>query len=299
MRKKRYIDYNYEELFDQDVPEWDEYFLSYLLDTGRIKKTYAVKEIKADKQLYVEIYPEYSRKEADQELPERAKRKNREAQKNLNDRNSQKRFARLAEHNFHRGDYWITLTYTKEPGDFQEAQKNLQRFFTNVNGKRRRRGLPNAKYLYITEFVTEDGEPVRAHHHVLIDGMMDIREVEATWKYGRRNEIRPLEKDEDGITGANTYMTKVRKNQGGRKYQRKWNGSLNLEKPPEKKHHQIRKKAIREMVRNQNYVKEYLESQKRYQGYITATSEVRYNQINGQYYINARMRRITKEDDDP
>ena len=73
----------------------------------------------------------------------------------------------------------------------------------------------------------------------------------------------------------------------------------NLAKPPEKKHHQIRPKAIREMVGNQNYIKDYLESQKRYQGYITATSEVRYNQINGQYYINARMRRITKEAKEP
>lgn len=298
MRKKKYIEYNYEELFDQDVPDWDEYFLSYLLDTGRIKKTYAVKETMADQQLYIEIYPEYTRKEAE-ELPDKARKKNPEAQKNLNDRNSRKRFTRLAEHNFHQGDYWLTLTYSKEPENFQEALKNIQRFFKNVNGKRRRRGLPNAKYLYITELVTEDGEPVRAHHHVLIDGMMDIREVEATWRYGRRNEIRPLEKDADGITGANTYMTKIRTDKGGRKYQRKWSGSQNLAKPPEKKHHQIRPKAIRKMVKNQNYIKDYMESQKRYQGYITATSEVRYNQINGQYYINARMRRITKEAKEP
>ena len=242
MVKKKYLEYDYENLFQEELPDLNEYFIEYLLNTRKLKSIYAVKEITADQQLYIEIYPEYTRKEKE-ELPEKVRKKQREAQRNLNDRNSQKTCIRMAEHNFHKGDYWMTLTYTLEPESLEAALKDIQKFFKNVNGKRKRRGLPNARYLYITEFVSEDGEPVRVHHHVLIDGEIDIRTVEATWPHGRRNEIRPLEKDEDGITGASTYMTKARKDKGDRKYKRSWSHSTNLEKPPEKKHHQIRKKA--------------------------------------------------------
>lgn len=293
-KRKKYIEYNYEDLFDQELPRWDEYFIEYLLKTRKLKSIYAVKEIKTDQQLHIEIYPEYTRKEKE-ELPGEVQKKKRDAQNNLNDRNSQKKFSRMAEHNFHKGDYWITLVYEKEPDSLKAAIANVQRFVRKVNRMRKRLGLENAKYMYITEIVTEDGEPVRAHHHILIDGQMDIRKVEAAWKHGRRNEIRPLEKDENGITGASTYMTKIKRDKGLKKYQRRWSSSKNLEKPPEKKHHQIRRKTLEEMVKNQNYIKEYLETSKRYEGYMMAESTVRYNEVNGQYYITARMRKICQE----
>lgn len=293
-KRKKYIEYNYEDLFDQELPKWDEYFIEYLLKTRKLKKVYAVKEIQTDQQLHIEIYPEYTRKEKEG-LSREIRKKKGETQRNLNDRNSQKRFIRTAEHNFREGDYWITLTYGTVPEGPEKALANIQSFMKKINRMRKKAGLENAKYMYITEFVTEDGEPVRAHHHLLIDGLMDIRQVEAAWKHGRRNEIRPLEKDENGITGASVYMTKIKRDKGLKKYQRKWNSSQNLVKPPEKKHHQIKQKTIKEIIKNQDYVKEYLETSKRYEGYQYAQSTVRYNEVNGQYYITARMRKKIKE----
>lgn len=51
------------------------------------------------------------------------------------------------------------------------------------------------------------------------------------------------------------------------------------------------------MIRNHNYIKEYIGQAKmrngklRYAGYVYVDSEVRYNNVNGRYYISIHLRK--------
>lgn len=293
-KRNKYIEYDYAKIHDCQIDGWDEWMIEQLLAHRKLSGIYATKEIYAGDQLEIELYPEYTRAQAkEQGIRQIDKNKQREAQKDLNNRNSRKRLWRIAEHNFDDGDLWMTLTHDEDhlPKDMEEAKKCIQRFITNINGKRKRRGLPLAKYIYVTEVVSNDGETVRVHHHLIMDALLDIDTVEKTWKYGRRNECRRLKKDENGIVGASEYMAKPHCDQGHKKYAKTWNKSRNLEEPPEKKHHQTRKTAIRKMVKNHDYVQEYVQESTRYKGYLYTKHEVFYNEHNGGWYIRVRMRK--------
>lgn len=295
-KKKQYIDYDYETLYNNSIDDWDEWLIEQLLADGKVKSVYATKEVYAGNQLEIEIYPEFTKQQAEEVgIDEIKKEEQRKAQRKLNTKNSRKMFWRLAEHNFTNNDYWITFTYAGKQPTFEEAQKCIQRFLRNVNGKRKRRGFENAKYLYVTETVSEDGETVRAHHHLFISGdCLTLNELNAMWKYGKRNELREIEKDENGIKGASSYMVKEKQDTKRKKYTKRWNGSANLEKPPVKKHHQTKKKTVNEMVKNHDYIQQFLENNPRYQGYTFTDSKVYYNDFNARFYIYARMRRTDR-----
>lgn len=297
-KRQQYIDYDYEALYNQSIDDWDEYFVEQLLKDGKVNCVYATKEVYAGDQLEIEFYPEFTKQQAAEEnIKPIDKKKQQEAQRELNSKNSRKRFWRLCEHNFHNGDFWITLTYSIEPSDIDEAIKNMQKFIRCINGKRRRRGLPNAKYLYVTEEVSEDGEVVRVHHHLFMDSMLDLDTVINTWKHGGRNEYRKIEKDENGIKGAATYTAKPAADTKRRKHRKRWAGSTNLEQPPEKKHHQTKAKDINRMIGDHEYIREYVENartrsgNKRYAGYTYSHANVYFNNINNRYYIRVRMRK--------
>lgn len=301
--RQKYIDYDYESSYTQSLEDWDEYLIQRLLLTGKIKGNYATKEIYSGDQLEIEIYPEFTRKQSKaMGIQPIDKKKQQEMQKKLNGKNSRKKFWRLCEHNFHDGDFWITLTYAREPSGMDEALENMQKFIRNINGKRRRRGIPNAKYLYVTEEVSEDGEVVRIHHHLFMDSLLDLETVMKTWKHGGRNECRRIEKDEDGISGAAAYTAKEKADTRRKKYKKRWNGSKNLEKPPEKKHHQTKEKDIRRMVRDRGYIEQYVKNtrlrsgKKRYDGYTYSHSSVYFNDFNARFYIRIRMRREGGDD---
>lgn len=303
-KRQQFIEYDYEELYNYSLDNWDEYFINQLLETGKVKSVYATKETYAGDQLEIEIYPEFSKQQAEAEgIPEVDRKKQKEQQRKLNSKNSRKQFWRLCEHNFNSGDLWITLTYAEEPESIDEAIKNVQRFIRCINGKRRRRGLPNAKYLYVTEEVSEEGRVVRIHHHLFMDAALPVDEVMKTWKHGGRNEYRQIEKDDNGIKGAATYTTKEKADTKRRKYQKRWNGSTNLEKPPEKKHHQTKQKDVDRMVTDRDYIREYVENAKtrsgklRYGGYVYTGSDVYFNDFNARFYIRVRMRKGEKEDE--
>ena len=210
-KKKRhrgmtYIPYDYEAAFDKQIETLHEYFVEQMLK-HRFKCVYACKEITAGEQFEIEIYPEFSKIS---DIPEsgKIKKDNSLVQKNLNDKNSRKYVERLLNHNFDTSDIWITLTYSagNEPESMEEALKNMQNYIRRINYKRKKLGLPPAKYIYITEYSPED--EIRWHHHLVMDGMFDMDTVESTWKKGRRNETRRLDKDEYGLTGMSHYITK-------------------------------------------------------------------------------------------
>lgn len=292
-KKKRgmtYIPYDYEEAFNQQIETLHEYFIEQMLKF-RFKAVYACKEVRAGEQLEIEIYPEFSKIS---EIPEEArlKKDNSKAQKSLNDKNARKYVNRLIEHNFTDRDIWITLTYGKgqEPADMDEAIKNMQNYIRRINYQRKKRGLPNAKYVYVTEF--SPGSKIRWHHHLVMDGLLDMDLVEKTWKKGQRNETRRLEKDEYGLTGLANYITKEPR---GKK---RWNSSTNLKQFRVRKIHSKKDQSgkykkmesyVKEMVKDRSYLE--WQMKKWFPEYLFTESQVYYNDFNGMFYIRARMRK--------
>lgn len=94
MRKKRrkavYAPYDYEAAYMNSLDKMEEANEERILKEGKVKSIYATKEIRSGDQLEVEIYPEFTKGQKDQ-IPDEGKRKRqRQAQKNLNDKNSKK-----------------------------------------------------------------------------------------------------------------------------------------------------------------------------------------------------------------
>ena len=95
--------------------------------------------------------------------------------------------------NFDRRDLVVTLTYDDEhlPQSRAEAVKNLKKFFRALRGVRRRQGLPELKYIYVTEGKHEHG---RWHHHLILNGTgNDMETIRSLWVYGEQVNIEPLD----------------------------------------------------------------------------------------------------------
>ncbi len=298
MRKKKkgmvFIPYDYEAAFQQNLDNLHELFVEELLK-NRYKCVYTLKEITAGDQFEVEIYPEFTSMD---QIPEEGRKKdNRRAQKNLNDKNARKYVTRLINNNFGDGDIWLTLTYRpgEEPENMEDAIHNMQNYIGRINYRRKKREMDIAKYVYITEFSPES--EIRWHHHVVMDGGLDMDTVEEVWTKGDRNRARRINRDEFGLTGMSCYMTKEKNR---KKNERRWNSSKNLKK------FQVRKvRSKRPEARSGNYRKissyingfvkdrAVLEGQvkKWYPDKQYLDSAVYYNDFNGMFYIHVRMRR--------
>ena len=240
----------------------------------------ATKTIRSGSQVEVEIYPEFTRKQQKQDSS--IKKKTNESQKKLNTKNARKKLERLANANFTDGDIWATLTYDKEhlPQSMEEALKNMQNYIRRIQYQRKKKGLPPAKYIYITEY--DESKEIRYHHHLIIDGLLDMDTIEKVWKCGRRNNTRRISTDDKGITGLATYIAKDPKGS------KRWCSSLNLKKPIIRKNHQdFKSKQIRQMTENRNMIRELIE--KKYQGMIYISESAKYNSHNGRTYFYIRL----------
>lgn len=283
-RKRSYIDYSYDDTFTDPLELANEKRIEDLLSKGFIHSVYATKTIKAGNQFEVEIYPEFTRKE-NKELK---LKKTNKAQRNLNSKYARKRIERLINTNFIKGDLYITLTYDNKhlPSSIEEAQKNMKNFIRRINYKRTKEGLDKAKYIYITEFSKEKN--IRCHHHMIMDCGLSGEIVENMWKCGRRNNIRKLDPDENGLTGLANYLVKDPK---GKK---RWCASTNLKKPKESKsYHSFRASHVKKMIQERTRVREMCE--RKYKNMIYVNEEIKYNDINGKFYIYVRMRERKKE----
>ena len=291
-RGMNYIEYDYEAAYNKSIEDLNEFFLEFMLK-NRYKSIYACKEIRAGEQLEIEIFPEFRSMD---EVPPEGRIKNKETQKNLNNKNAVKYCQRLITHNFTNDDIWLTLTCEdeREPADMKEAVKIMSNYIRRINYHRKKRGLAKAKYLYVIEH--DDDAKVRWHYHLIIDGHMDMDIVESLWKCGNRNQVRRLQKDRYGLTGMANYITK---NKNRAKYEKRWNCSTGLEQFRVRKAYNKRKggkgnyapvgKFIDKFVRDKPEREKEISSW--YPDYEFLESNVYFNDFNGFFYINARMRR--------
>ena len=137
-RKAVYVPYDYETAYKNSLDKMEEANEERILKEGKVKSIYATKEIRSGDQLEVEIYPEFTKGQKDQ-IPDEGKRKRqRQAQKNLNDKNSKKMCERVIGENFTDRDIWATFTYTDEnmPASMEVATKNMLNYIRRLNFQR-------------------------------------------------------------------------------------------------------------------------------------------------------------------
>ena len=303
-RKKRmqYIPYDYESAYTSNLEMLHEWFISNLLK-HRKKAVYALKEISAGDQFEVEIYPQF--RSMDDVPPEgrRLKKDNSKAQRNLNEKNSRKYVERLINENFGNKDIWITLTYDDAhlppDGDIDAAIRNMQRYIKRINYQRKKRGLPKAKYVYVTAY--DPGAEIRWHHHMVMDGALDMETVEACWQQSSRNEVRHLQKDENGLSGLANYIVEEKNRIRG---ERRWNSSQGMRNPGIKVVHSKRPASggsykkigsfVDGMFKDRDSIPEVLA--KWYPEMEFTNAEVYYNDFNCMFYIHARMRKRRQDE---
>lgn len=291
------VPYDYEAAYNKQLEQCSEWALENMFSHEQ-KVLYALKEIKAGDQLEAEIYPQFKRMSEVPKEGQKIARDNR-AQNNLNDKNSRKFVERKVNANFGDGDIWMTTTYDDEhlppDGDIDAANRDMVNFIGRVNYQRKKRGLPNAKWIYVTEY--DKDAAIRWHHHIIMDGALDMDIVEQCWKKGRRNEVRRLQKDDNGLSGLANYIVKQKDRL---KSEKRWHCSKGLLNPdikvvhskqPEKGKGSYKPigKYVDGMVKNQDTIGEALA--KWYPEYDFTNAQVYYNDFNYMFYIHARMRK--------
>ncbi len=199
------------------------------LQVGRMG--YRVMTVEAGPIKEVMVYPIWGRSWAN---TARASRKNvtPERMARANAAAAVKKFTRLINANFGPRDQHVTLTYAGEAPDWQTAHRDMQNFIRRMQRQRRRKGLPDAGYVYVLE--DSDGyTQKRIHIHLVTHGGLSREEIEACWKKGRTNADR-LQPDGEWLTGLAKYMLKTNRadrldsEENGR---RRWYASKGLKKP--------------------------------------------------------------------
>ena len=190
---------------------------------------YRVKRIQAGDTLEIEAFPIWNTAATAGEA-RRQSEKHREAVKAVNLRNTQKNLRRLMNANFGEGDILLTLTYRKDqqPESEQQAQRDIRNYLRRLRSRRGKMGLPELKYIYITE--TTHGESgTRYHHHLIVNGGISRDEIEKIWQKGIANS-RGAQPDDFALSGWAHYMSKQKTNQE-KAYTRGYAHSKNLKQP--------------------------------------------------------------------
>ncbi|MFR2937415.1 MAG: hypothetical protein ACLTLP_09490 [Faecalibacillus intestinalis] len=248
---------------------------------NKIDHHYVSKTIQSGNQFEVELYPVFSKKEINKY---RIKKKPSKAyKKNLNEKNARKYFIRLINNNFDENDYVMHLTYSNEnlPDSIEEAEKNVSNFIRKINYRRKKLGLENSKYVYVTEF--DKDKKIRVHHHMIVEGTIDRLLLKKLWTLGTRIKIEELEPDEYGLTGLANYLAKDPK---GKK---RWKSSKNLKKPLERKAFtRFSKRKISRMIENPTLISKFMLESFKSKDFLDY--EIRYNKVNRLFYIYVRMK---------
>ncbi|MDD3040535.1 hypothetical protein [Bacteroides sp.] len=274
----------------------------------REKRIYCGKEW-----LEVDIVPVTNIPEAGIEKKEKSSKK----QKNLNDKNSKRKFVQVANANFTEEDLHISATYDDKhlPKTLEEAERNVHNYLDRVKRRMKKVTGQDLKYMLVTEYTPEDEEEedkkstdkktkaVRIHHHIIINGGLSRDDLEIMWTHDRINwkklENDPkyrrsitllgyvncdrLQPNENGIEGLVKYIDKRKKGC------KKWSTSQNLVKPVVKKNdHKYSFRKLREYAK---YPEDKEVWRKRYQGYEPTKIEFVHNDYTG-WSVYLRLRKL-------
>ena len=255
-------------------------------------------------------------------MPEAGKGKkgqSSQAQKNLNDKRSKRRFVQIANTNFGADDLHISATYNEKhlPITLEEAEKNVHNYLDRVKRKMKRETGQDLKYMLVTEYTPEDEEgqqltlegiedkgtkAVRIHHHIIINGGLSRDDLELMWSKTRINwkkakdpEYRKnidylgfvncdrLQPNENGIEGLVNYINKRKKGC------KKWSTSMNLKKPKVRKNDS--KYSYRKVCTLAKTPEDKEYWRKAYKGYEPTKIDFQYNDYTG-WSVYLKMRKV-------
>lgn len=264
----------------------------------REKRIYCGKEW-----LEVDIVPVTNMPEAGKEK----KGKSSQAQKNLNDKRSKRRFVQIANTNFGEDDLHISATYNEAHllMTLKEAEKNVHNYLDRVKRRMKRVTGQDLKYMLVTEYTPDEEneeKAVRIHHHIILNGGLSRDDLELMWSTNRINwkkaadrEYRKkidyigfvncdrLQPNENGIEGLVNYINKRKKGC------KKWSTSMNLEKPKERKNdHKYSFKKLRELAQTPEDKTVW---RKQYKGYEPTKIKFEHNDYTG-WSCYLRLRKV-------
>jgi len=247
----------YNEIFDNQQLTIDDY-LESIRNTDILK--YRTKFIRSGDIVEIEVYPLYKTRKS--KIEALVKKETRKEQKSLNNKNTRKHITRLINANFTKSDMWATFTYDNGnlPESIEQSEKDIKNYIRRLKRYLKKYGLPELKYIYITEHITDMQKSGRAHHHIVMN-FHDRDIAEKFWTKGGRKHSRRLQPDDYGLEGLARYIAKPEsKNTENRKYSKKYVPSKNLIKPEVvKRENLIRKRKAASLSLEQETAREFFE----------------------------------------
>lgn len=182
--------------------------------------------------LVAEVYPAWGRKRRGKL---RAVKKNmtQERIQKYNTERAKFRLELLMDHNFTSEDQSLTLTYTEVTNE-TEIRKDVKNFIARIRRERKRRGLPELKYVYAVED-ERDGKAKQLHCHIVMSGGIERKEVEKIWRKG--SEARGfancdnLQPEKEGLRKLAFYIYDQNRGKEQPKGKRHYCCSKNLTEP--------------------------------------------------------------------
>ncbi|HNW87937.1 MAG TPA: hypothetical protein PKJ47_13490 [Candidatus Limiplasma sp.] len=202
----RYTPDNWLELFDVEGMAHEDWPPPRAIRPEGTVLGYRTKTIRAGEQIEVMSYPIWS---TAPELPDGAPvKKSAVAIARANAENARKHFERKMNTNFCDRDYRIDLTYTDDfLPDAAQARLDVQNYLRRVKYACRKAGLPQPRYMGVSEGKREGSRQKRVHHHIVISCGLPREELESIWKKGRVRTDR-LQADRFGYTALARYLMK-------------------------------------------------------------------------------------------
>ena len=268
--------YRYADLFD--VPTNPTALEMAMMDSDWWKKTncdlrvgqmgYRTATTKAGDILIAEIYPIWGREQ--EREARRAKQNMTPARVQVYNR-SRARFhlELLLDNNFTEQDQSLTLTYTDAP-QWERARKDVKNFLARIRRERKKRGLPDLKYVYSLED-ERDGRRKQLHCHIIMSGGIDRREIEQIWRKGAQEKgyanCDQLQPDREGLRKIAYYIYDQQRGAERKKGKRHYSCSKNLVEPKTRiSNSRVSNAQVKRMARDFNAIaKEIME--KIYAGY--------------------------------
>ena len=201
-----------------------------------------------------------------------------ETQAKLNKKHAEEKVVRLLHANFTPEDLELGLDYAENPVDDERVKKDIQNFLRRLKRLRKRLGLPELKYIAVTEKSSRG----RYHHHVTVNGGVDRDVIENLWGLGRANSKR-LQFDKNGLAGLGKYIIK------SPIFSKRWNASKNLIDPkPKTSDSRVSIRRAKELAIDPSDREPF---ERLYPDYILAEGQAFHNDVNGGVYLFARLYR--------
>ena len=273
----------YRDLYDQSIGEME--YQEAMRSRG--VKIYRNRSTKAGDVLDLSICAVWAARHEAARAKAAKRKQSPEVIEKRNARETERKIAGLVNENFKAGDYGLYLSFTEKE---QDPRKALRWYFDRCKREHKKQGK-EFRYLYILESSDGEGNPVRPHIHIFVDGALPRDWYEDLWRsrYGIANATR-LRPDENGLSGFAHYIQKAPRKT---KKVRRWACSQNLKKPEERRStrlpdgKRLTKKLVHDMVSGRRDPKATLEAA--YPGYRLLRFEARTSEHVTGIYLEIRM----------